>query len=178
MDISIFDTSQSAGVIDLFIRVFSDSEGRGEGQSIGCLVAELISTTDDDDIIGFIAKDGDALIGGIFFSRLFLATKKSAFMLSPVAIASEQQGKGIGQALIRYGINQLKSKGVELLVTYGDPNYYAKVGFEKVGENTICPPYNLSQPEGWLAQSLSGNRIEAIEEPIRCVKAFHKPAYW
>jgi len=39
----------------LFINTFSDSEGESEGRSIGNLVFDLITTTDESDIHGFVA---------------------------------------------------------------------------------------------------------------------------
>ncbi len=107
MKISTFSSSQSQDVINLFTKVFSDSEGHDEGESIGSLVSDLIITTDERDIVGFVAVMEEAIVGGIFFSRLTLPSEKNAFILSPVAIATEHQGKGIGQQLIGYGIEYL-----------------------------------------------------------------------
>lgn len=77
-----------------------------------------------------------------------------AFILSPVAVSTDVQGKGVGQALIRYGLDHLKSLGVELVFTYGDPGYYSKVGFEQITEAIVKAPWPLSQPIGWLALAL------------------------
>ena len=65
-------------------------------------------------------------------------------------MATGRQKKGIGQQLICFGIEQLKSKGIELLFTYGDPNYYSKVGFVSVTEEAIKAPLKLNFPHGWL----------------------------
>ena len=178
MNISTFDSNQSQNVINLFTQVFSDSEGQGEGESIGNLVSDLIATTDESDIVGFVAILEEVIVGCIFFSRLTLPNEKIAFILSPVAITTEQQGKGIGQKLIRHGIEYLKSKGVEFAFTYGDPNFYSKVGFKQISEDIIKAPLKLSQPEGWLAQPLQNGDIEVIKGTSKCVKAFNKPEYW
>lgn len=178
MKISIFNTNKSDDVINLFTRVFSDAEGKDEGESIGGLVSELINTTDHKDIIGFVAAIEDEIVGCIFFSRLALPSEKEAFILSPVAIATELQGKGIGQQLIKHGIEYLASKNVELVFTYGDPAYYSKVGFRQINESIVKAPVTLTQPEGWLAQSLTGNDIETEHGISKCVKALDNPKYW
>ena len=103
MEISQFISSQSQEVIDLFTNVFSASEGKTEGQLIGSLVSDLITTTEPQDLIGFVAITGVDIIGSIFFSSLVVPNEKTAFILSPVAIATNEQGKGIGQQLINYG---------------------------------------------------------------------------
>ncbi len=178
MELSTFDNAMTQDVVHLFTSVFSDSEGHAEGALIGSLVFELIHTTDQQDLFGFVAISNDEIIGSIFFSRLTLSNNKPAFILSPVAIATSEQRKGIGQRLIKYGIEHLKSRSVELLFTYGDPRYYAKVGFKHIDEDSVKAPVKLTHPEGWLAQSLSSDDIEMRGISSRCVSALHDPKYW
>jgi len=89
-----------------------------------------------------------------------------------------QQGQGIGQQLIRFGLDELRVRGEELVFTYGDPNYYSKVGFKAVPEKTAKAPFALSQPEGWLGQSLTTVAIEPLPGYARCVAAFNEPDLW
>ena len=178
MKVSTFSANQSPDVINLFTKVFSDSEGLEEGESIGNLVSDLIITTDERDIVGFVAVLEEEIVGCIFFSRFTLQSEKIAFILSPVAIATEQQGKRIGQQLIGYGIEHLRLKDVDLVFTYGDPAFYSKVGFQHISEDIVKAPLKLTQPEGWLAQSLQSDMIDTMEDSSTCVKALNKQEYW
>jgi len=99
-------------------------------------------------------------------------------MLAPVAVSTEHQGKGVGQALIKYGLNELKNRSVAVAITYGDPSFYSKVGFRSLPEIVIQAPLRLSMPEGWLGQSLTEQPIPTINERPTCVKEFNDPAYW
>ncbi len=164
--------------IKLFAKAFSDSEGEEEGALIGQLVSELATTTDSQDIYGFTTSRNNQIVGCIFFTRLTFETSVSAFLLSPVAIDTEHQGQGIGQSLIRFGINQLQKDGVQLLFTYGDPEFYSKVGFKHIGEHVANAPVKMSQPEGWLCQPLQGDEIVPISGKSYCVAALNKPEYW
>ena len=103
---------------------------------------------------------------------------QAAFILSPVAVATAAQGKGIGQKLIEFGLNKLKALNVSLAFTYGDPAFYAKTGFKQIDESTVQAPCPLSQPMGWLAQSLDGQNIQAIPGATRCVEALNNPELW
>lgn len=178
MELSLFNSSQSKEVIELFTKVFSASENEKEGQSIGNLVSNLIATTDPQDLIGFVAISDGEIVGSIFFSRLVLPGEQTAFILSPVAVATNQQGKGIGQQLINFGISHLKSQGVNLLFTYGDPDFYARVGFKPISESIVKAPLKLTFPQGWLAQSLDGRPINAIKGTAHCVEALNDQKYW
>ena len=130
MKLSRFDAVYTQDVIDLFTDVFAASENKSEGDLIGRLVADLIATTKPEDLIGFIATSDDVVVGSIFFSRFIVPNGQIAFMLSPVAVATGVQSTGIGQQLINLGLEQLKALAVELAFTYGDPNYYSKMGFK------------------------------------------------
>ncbi|RTQ99860.1 hypothetical protein [Halomonas nitroreducens] len=84
----------------------------------------------------------------------------------------------MGQQLIAFGIECLKTQGVDLVFTYGDPGVYAKVGFCPIGEACVKAPLTLSHPEGWLGQSLTGDTIEPVPGATRCVEALNKSHYW
>jgi putative acetyltransferase len=162
----------------LFTQVFSNSEGQSEGLLVGNLAYDLMTGTNAQDLYGFIAVEHGQIIGSIFFTRLTFACEINAFLLSPVAIHTNYQGKSIGQKLINFGIHHLKEMGVELVFTYGDPDFYSKVGFNQVIGKIAKAPFKLTQPEGWLGQSLVGDEIEPIAGDSYCVEAFNKPEYW
>ena len=175
-------SAYSPGDVDeierLFITTFSDSEGQSEGEMIGRLVRDLINNIDDSDLYCFTASKDDQIIGGIFFSRITFECEINAFILAPVAVRTDFQGRGIGQKLIRFGINALSKDGVELALTYGDPAFYSKVGFQVVTEALVPAPLTLQYPEGWLAQSLTGDEIKPVVGRSYCVVALNKPEYW
>jgi predicted N-acetyltransferase YhbS len=173
-----YESNLANEVKQLFTGVFTDSEGQAEGKIIGNLAFELQETTEPKDIIGFIARDGQTLIGCIFFTRLEFENKINAFILSPVAVATQYQNRGIAQKLIKFGINHLKKDNVQLIFTYGDQNFYSKVGFKSISENIAKAPLVLTYPEGWLAQSLVSDSIEPISGNSTCVSALNSQKYW
>lgn len=178
MDFSVFKRAKSSAVTTLFTQTFSDSEGPTEGALIGELVHDLINDTDEKEILGFVAIEDKQIIGSIFFTRLFFDESVVAFILSPVAVHTNHQGKKIGQQLIKFGLDQLKEKAVKLVFTYGDPKFYSKVGFKQISESLAKAPFELTQPEGWLCQSLDESEIEPISGKSRCVKALNKTELW
>jgi len=165
-------------IAELFTSVFTSSEGEDEGRLIGSLSSELASNIDNEETICFGVHENGKLIGSIFFTRLKFNDPIRVYMLAPVAVDTEHQGKGIGQELINYGLNELKNRSVSVAITYGDPSFYSKVGFQALSENVIQAPLKLSMPVGWLGQSLTGEPIPTINERPACVKEFNNPAYW
>lgn len=173
-----FDISQSEQIVRLVTEVFTDSEGEGEGSLIGNLTKNMINTTQANDLIGFVALDNEQIVASIFFSRLTLSSDQTVFILSPVAVATESQKQGIGQKLIQFGLDILKSEQVDFVFTYGDPNYYSKTGFQPITEGQVKAPVKLSSPHGWLAQSLKGEEINLHGVTADCVPALNDQKYW
>jgi len=178
MKFSLFSKSKSQDVIELFRSVFSASEGEADGRVIAGFVSDLIATTKTQDLIGCVAEENEVIVGCIFFSRLSVPSGQQAFILSPVAVSTNVQGIGIGQKLIQYGLDTLRAQNVDLAFTYGDPGYYSKTGFKQINENLVKAPCPLSQPIGWLAQSLDGKKIEPMAGPTQCVAALTNPELW
>lgn len=178
MNFSAYRKSDKQEIQALFTRTFSASEGPAEGELIGRLALDVMNETQTKDIFGFVATENRHIVGCIFFTRLWFDSPIEAFLMAPVAVDTKHQGRGVGQRLIRFGIERLAELGVKLVFTYGNPIYYAKVGFKHVREEVAQPPFELSQPEGWLGQSLAGGGIDPLPGRSRCVASFHDLRYW
>ena len=81
--------------------------------------------------VSLVAIDGDGVIGHVAFSPVEVGDIAHGWHgLGPVSVLPGRQGQGIGQALIRQGLEMLKSQGAAGCVVLGDPAYYGRFGFE------------------------------------------------
>jgi predicted N-acetyltransferase YhbS len=178
MNFRHYNPTESRSIEELFFSVFSKSEGESEGRLIGGLAKELLNRTASEDLFVFVAVEDDEIVGAIIVTRMPTEKEAELFVLAPVAVAAKNQGKGVGQKLIEYGIKELKEAGIKVLVTYGDPKFYSKTGFQQITEDMIQPPFKLTQPEGWLAQALDQNPLQKMEGKCSCASALNDPRYW
>ena len=179
MDFSADFTKHVDEIAGLFAATFAASEGAEEGALIGDLARRLMVDTPAKDLRVFTAWEDGALAGCIFFTRLsFEGDTRTVFMLAPVAVATDRQGKGVGQRLIAHGLEALRHEGVDIVVTYGDPNFYGRVGFKPITVDALPAPFALQHPEGWQGQSLFDAELTPCKGPARCVEAFNDPALW
>lgn len=179
MDFYTDQTPDPSETARFFAEVFSASEGPDEGVVIEAFVQEMIDTTPPQDLMVCTARRDQVLLGCAIFSRmLFPKDTRKVFILSPMAVRADRQKAGIGQALIAYGLDCLRTSGVNVALTYGDPAYYRKTGFEQISEATAQPPLKLSHPHGWLGQSLDGQAIAPLSGPSHCVSALNNPTLW
>jgi putative acetyltransferase len=104
------------------------------GGEHGSIVARLVDALrrDDPGALSLVFEEAGHVVGHILFSRALLDTARELVAvqtLSPLAVAPQWQGRGIGSALIRAGLQQLGERGVPLVFLEGDPRFYSRVGF-------------------------------------------------
>ena len=95
-----------------------------------------------------------------------------------MAVAPDHQGKGVGQKLLTNALHALRDEGFMVAVTYGDPNFYSRVGFVPVTTEMVPPPQHLTMPEGWIAQSLTDAALSPLAGPSTCAPALNHPEFW
>jgi putative acetyltransferase len=178
MDFRILDRTNEKEVKELFTTAFANSDGEEEGRLVGGLASQLAARADNQEIICIGAFHEETISGVIFFTRLRFDEPAEVYMLAPVAVSIVHQGKGVGQALIKFGLQELRNRSASIVVTYGDLAFYSKLGFRALSEDTLRAPLTLSIPEGWLGQSLTGEPISKLKSRPVCVPEFDNPEYW
>jgi putative acetyltransferase len=93
--------------------------------------------------ISLVAEQEGRILGHVAFSPIQIADGTEGwFGLGPVSVAPVAQRKGIGTALIRAGLERLKSLGAQGCCVVGHPGYYERFGFEHPRDLTFpgVPP--------------------------------------
>ncbi len=166
-------------IIAMFFDTFAASEGPEAGTLIKALVADMLTSLASDDLHVFTAIENGEVLASIIFTRMTYADdNRTVFILAPVAVATAQQGKGLGQRLIKHALQALQDLGVDVALTYGDINFYSKVGFARITEADAQPPLPLQYPEGWLGQTLEPGTFLPLRGPSRCVGPLDDPNHW
>ena len=178
MKISPINPKEKSEISDFFYKVFSQSEGEQEGLILKKLSLALTEQIQDNHIMGIKAHTPGDILGAIFLSQLTYQANLTVFLLSPVGVHPNHQRRQIGTQMIEYAIQYLNSHDASLLVTYGDPQYYNRLGFQGVSEQDLPPPFPLSQPEGWMYRGIKMNRIPVITGKALCVEPFNQRDLW
>ncbi|TDE00278.1 GNAT family N-acetyltransferase [Jiangella asiatica] len=93
--------------------------------------------------LSLVAVDGGRVVGHVMFTRSLLDAPKrlvDVLVLSPLGVLPGRQGRGVGTALVRRGLELLRGTGVPLVFLEGHPGYYSRLGFEPGGELGFCKP--------------------------------------
>jgi putative acetyltransferase len=91
--------------------------------------------------VELVAEEDGEIVGHILMNRLTVTPARPMAGLAPVAVAPGWQGRGIGDALCRAGIEAVRALGAEAVVVLGHPEYYPRFGFSAETARTIASPY-------------------------------------
>ena len=150
-----------------------------EGETVSQLAIDLLEDKAALPILSLVAEQDDEIIGNVIFSSVNIegAEGVSAFILAPLAVTRFAQRKGIGTLLINKGLETLKERGAEIVLVYGDPNYYMRTGFK--ADHNLKPPYKLKYPEeAWMAQELVEGILSKTQGMVQCASSLNSPELW
>ena len=159
--------------------VHQDAFDQSEGEIVSQLAINLLEDKTALPILSLVAEQDREIIASIIFSSLSIEGFEgvSAYILGPLAVIKISQKNGIGTQLINKGLEILKERGAEIVLVYGDPNYYIRTGF-KAGHN-LKPPYKLEYPvEAWMAQEFVEGILLNTKGKVRCASSLSSPEYW
>jgi putative acetyltransferase len=120
---------EAGGVADLVREAFGD-------ERVARLVDELRASPDWIDDLSYVAESGGNLVGHVLFTRSWLDAPPrlvDVLVLSPLSVAPEHQGRGVGSALVRAALTRVESRPEPLVFLEGDPAFYRRFGFEPAG---------------------------------------------
>ena len=93
--------------------------------------AKLVGELRDagDSVISLVAEEDGQVVGHVLLSRM--DAPFPALALAPVSVTPRRQRSGIGSALIKSAVDRARSEGWAAIFVLGDPNYYARFGFDR-----------------------------------------------
>lgn len=91
--------------------------------------------------LALVAERGGRVVGHVMISLVGLdaagGSRGTVPSLSPLAVDPDEQGRGIGSALVREVTAAARRRGEALVVLEGDPRYYGRFGFEPAAGHDV-----------------------------------------
>jgi putative acetyltransferase len=135
-----FETPVEAGIVDCL------RQNCPEGLS---LVAEI-----DGKIVGHILFTPAVIISG--------SIQVAGMGLAPMAVLPEYQGKGIGSALVRTGLEEMRITFTSFVVVLGHPGFYPKFGFQKASQYGIHSEYAEIPDEAFMIVVFDQEKLNGV----------------
>jgi putative acetyltransferase len=86
--------------------------------------------------VSLVAEEGGRVVGHILFSPVTVESGGGdweAMGLGPMAVLPERQGRGVGSALVREGLQECLRLGRDVVFVLGHADYYPRFGFRPAG---------------------------------------------
>ena len=115
--------------------------------------------------LSFVAVEDEQLRGSLRFWPVSIGMERS-LLLGPLAVQSDQRGRGIGIALMKRGIEEARGQGHASIILVGDEPYYVRVGFARIAPGKVRFPGPVD-PERVLGQSLKPNVMLTLAGEVR-----------
>lgn len=99
---------------------------QGEAELVRALAA------DGDTQVSLVAVRDGVVVGHVLFSCMTVeadGASLAAAGLAPVAVLPAEQGQGVGNALIRAGLDRLREQGCAISFVLGHADYYPRFGY-------------------------------------------------
>lgn len=101
-----------------------------QGPSVAALVDDLRARHTRAELV---AEEAGAVAGHVMLSRSWVDARRAlvdVLVLSPLSVLPEQQGRGVGTALVEAAIETARGLRAPALFLEGSPAYYGRRGFE------------------------------------------------
>jgi putative acetyltransferase len=162
----------TAAVLDVHRRAFGE-HGGDHGEVVAGLVEALLR--DDPAASSVVAEDGGEVVGHVLISRSLLDAPRRLVevgVLSPLGVRPDRQGRGIGAALVRRGLELADERRVPVVFLEGSPRYYSRLGFRLGADLGFRKPSLRIPDAGFQAVTLTAY------EPWMTGTLVYASAFW
>jgi len=123
-------------------------------------------------IVSLVGEAEGQVAGHILFSRMWIDTAGGpipAVALAPLAVSPGSQRRGIGERLVRRGLDLLRERGERIVIVLGHPEYYSRFGFSCEKARYLDSPF---PPHAFMAMELADGALERVRGKVRYPASF------
>ena len=138
--------------------------------------ADLVETLRASDAwmpgLSLVAIDDGRLVGHVLFTRAHVSGAP-VVALAPVAVAPDRQRQGIGDALIRAGLEVARAAGERIAIVLGHPSYYPRFGFvPAIPLGLTCVFATAGHEDSFMAMGLQPGALAGVAGRVDYAPAF------
>lgn len=153
-------------------RVEALLEAAFETPAEAALVEVLRRTT--SPLVSLVAENRDGLVvGHILFSPVEIEGRPGLAMgLAPLAVQPGLQGRGVGSALVKAGLERCRALGVVAVVVLGHPVYYPRFGFTAASKWGLRSEYDVPDEVFMAIELVPGALAGEVPAKVRYAPPF------
>jgi putative acetyltransferase len=120
--------------------------------------------------LSLVAMEEGGLVGHLLFTPVTLEDDEAPLTgmgLAPMAVDPPHQGRGIGSALVREGLQRLRQSGCPYVAVLGHPGYYPRFGFEPASHYGIQCQWEGVPDEVFMLLPLNPTALRSRKGVVR-----------
>lgn len=168
------ETPADFPVIDQLVRrTFAQHTGYSDGEGEVMLVHEIREKEFYLPQLSFVAELDGKIVGHFMFSRFPLSSTPQGgydpahcqlLMLAPVSVHADYVHQGIGETMLRLGIEQAKAYGAKGLSVEGDFHFYNRLGFVTSADYGIFATsgFPMEEPRCMMVQETAPGSLQGL----------------
>ena len=124
--------------------------------------------------LSLVAIVENKIVEHIMFTKISIVDEgrsQDSLALAPMAVSPGLQRKGVGQQLIRYGLNKARELGYKSVVVLGHTEYYPRFGFVPTSKWGIKPPFNVPSSV-FMAKELIDGGLSDVKGTVKYAREF------
>ncbi|MFH2202504.1 MAG: N-acetyltransferase [Elusimicrobiota bacterium] len=122
--------------------------------------------------LSIVAADDNQIVGYALYCRTHVGGQASA-LLTTIGVVPERQRQGVGERLIRHGLDRCRGLGIELIFVIGHPEYFSRLGFRPIEAHGIQPTAPI---KGIQVIDLSGSLLGKVAGSLQIPSFMLQPA--
>jgi putative acetyltransferase len=115
--------------------------------------------------LSLVAEINGKVAGHVLFSKISIGRTPS-LALAPVGVAPGYQGRGLGDRLIRAGLEKAREMGFGSVIVLGHPEYYPRFGFEPASKWGLECPFTIPD-DAFMALELKPGALSRVKGTVR-----------
>jgi putative acetyltransferase len=116
------------------------------------------------DALSLVAEEDGLITGHILFTPAVVGSAGRRVVgmgLAPLAVLPDHQGKGIGSALVRRGLEILRERNCPFIIVLGHPTYYPRFGFERASLHGLACQWEVPD-EAFMVLILDADALAGV----------------
>ena len=138
------------------------------------LAAALRVAAEFNPNLSIVAANGGELLGYALYSRVTIIGSTGvvpAAALAVLGVRPERRKLGVGERLVRHGLERCRGLGVDLVFAMVRPDFFARLGFRAAVPEGLTPDLVLPS-EQFSVFDLNGSRLGRVKGTVSFPAAF------
>ncbi len=132
------------------------------------LAAALRGLSDFNPELSLVGADDTGIRGYALYHRSTVdmgTSTQQALLLAPIGVDPVYQRQGVGERLVRHGLERCRVVGLELIFVVGLPEYFSRFGFQPAARHGLTP--NIEIPaDQFQVIDLSGSMLGKVQGTV------------